>query len=115
MSDWQFRDELVLKIAILAERYAPDLRWYVDTIVTILGIAGENVSDDIWHRVVQVVTNNEDLQKYAASKFYHALESLTAHETAVKAGAYVLGEFGFALIDGDIDIQARICSGSGSP
>jgi AP-2 complex subunit alpha len=103
MCDWQFRDELVLKIAILAERHAPDLRWFVDTIIALIGIAGDHVSDDVWHRVVQVVTNNEDLQRYAASKLYHALEPVTAHETAVKAGAYILGEFGFLLNDGDVD------------
>ena len=108
MCDWQFRDELVLKTAILAERYAPDLRWFVDTVVSLISIAGDNVSDDVWHRVVQVVTNNDDLQKYAASKFYHALESAAAHETAVKAGAYILGEFGYLLNDGDLDGGAPI-------
>jgi AP-2 complex subunit alpha len=50
-----------------------------------LALAGDNVSDDIWHWLVQIVTNNEDLQKYAASKLYHALESITAHETATTA------------------------------
>ncbi len=50
-----------------AERFAPDMRWYVDTILQLLNIAGDFVSDDIWHRVVQIVTNKEDLQKYAVS------------------------------------------------
>ena len=81
-----FRDELVLTIATSPSDYAPDLRWFVDTIVTLIGIAGDNVSDDIWHRLVNR-DEQEDLQKYAASKLYHALESITAHETAVKAGA----------------------------
>jgi AP-2 complex subunit alpha len=45
----------------------------VDTILQLLAIAGDFVSDDIWHRVVQIVTNKEDLQKYAASRMYHAM------------------------------------------
>ena len=49
---------MVLKIAILAEKYATDLRWYVDTIIKLISIAGDFVSDSIWHRVVQIVTNH---------------------------------------------------------
>lgn len=108
IAEYAIKDEMVLKLAILAERFAPDLRWYVDTILQLINIAGDFVSDDIWHRVVQIVTNNQDLQKYAASKMYHALEPTSAHETAVKAGGYVLGEFGYLLNEGDIDGGAPI-------
>ena len=34
-ADYQFKEELVLKVAILAERYAPDLRWYIDVILKV--------------------------------------------------------------------------------
>jgi AP-2 complex subunit alpha len=103
VSDWQIKDEMVLKVAILAERFAPDLRWYVDTIVSLISLAGDHVADDVWHRLVQIVTNTDSLQKYAASKAYHSLEPVTAHETAVKVGGYILGEFGYMLNDGDED------------
>ncbi len=103
VSDWQIKDEMVLKIAILAERFAPDLRWYVDTILQLINIAGDHVADDVWHRLVQIVTNTETLQKYAASRAYHSLEPVTAHETAVKVGGYILGEFGYLLNDADED------------
>lgn len=35
---------------------------YVDVILQLIEKAGDFVSDDIWYRVVQFVTNNEDLQ-----------------------------------------------------
>jgi AP-2 complex subunit alpha len=38
----------------------------VDTIVHLIMLAGDYVADDIWHRVVRVVTNNEDVQEHAA-------------------------------------------------
>jgi hypothetical protein len=56
------REELVLKVAILAEKFAPSVQWYVDIALELLERAGDNVSDDIWHRVVQLVTNNENMQ-----------------------------------------------------
>ena len=38
----------VLKIAILAEKYASDLRWYVDVILQLISHAGDFVYDEIW-------------------------------------------------------------------
>ena len=46
-------------MAILAERFAPNLQWYVDTILQLIGLAGDFVSAQIWMRVVQIVTNEE--------------------------------------------------------
>ena len=104
LADFQFRDELVLKIAILSERYSPSLNWYVDTVVTMISIAGDHVGDDVWHRLVQVVTNGgESAQGYAAAKLYGAVESAAAHETAIKAGAYILAEFGHLINDAGVD------------
>lgn len=52
-ADLAIREELTLKIAILAERFAGQAQWYVDVILTLLDKAGDYVSDDIWHRLVQ--------------------------------------------------------------
>jgi AP-2 complex subunit alpha len=64
-AEFAMREELSLKAAILAEKFAPDLSWYVDVILQLIDKAGDFVSDDIWYRVVQFVTNNEDLQVLA--------------------------------------------------
>lgn len=99
VADASIREEIVLKAAILAERYAKDLRWYVDTVLQLITIAGADVPDDVWHRVVQIVTNNEDLQKYTAQVMFRALEPKHIDETTAKFGAYVIGEFGFLNVD----------------
>ncbi|KAL2536169.1 AP-2 complex subunit alpha-2 [Forsythia ovata] len=97
-ADFAMREELSLKAAILAEKFAPDLSWYVDVILQLIEKAGDFVSDDIWFRVVQFVTNNEDLQPYAALKAREYLDKPAIHETMVKASAYILGEYGHLLV-----------------
>jgi AP-2 complex subunit alpha len=96
---YEMREELVLKIAILAERFANELRWYVDVILKLISLAGDYVTDDIWHRVVQIVTNTDDLQEYAATTCYTFLNDPHVHENGVKVGAYILGEFGDQIKD----------------
>ncbi|CAI9289950.1 unnamed protein product [Lactuca saligna] len=96
-ADFAMREELALKAAILAEKFAPDLSWYVDVILQLIDKAGDFVSDDIWFRVVQFVTNNEDLQPYAALKAREYLDKPAIHETMVKVSAYLLGEYSHLL------------------
>ncbi|XP_022140395.1 AP-2 complex subunit alpha-1-like [Momordica charantia] len=96
-AEFAMREELSLKAAILAEKFAPDLSWYVDVILQLIDKAGDFVSDDIWFRVVQFVTNNEDLQSYAAIKAREYLDKPAIHETMVKVSAYLIGEFGHLL------------------
>jgi len=55
-SAYSMKEELVLKISILAEDFASDLTWYIDVILTLINLSGNFVSDEIWHRLVQVVT-----------------------------------------------------------
>lgn len=100
---------MVLKTAILAERYAPNLQWYVDTILQLINVAGDHISDDIWHRAVRIVTNNEELQGYAARKMYNALQPTGVHESAVKVGGFILGEFGYLLNQASRALFLRFC------
>lgn len=44
----------MLKVAILAEKYATDYTWYVDVILKLIRIAGDYVSEEVWYRVIQV-------------------------------------------------------------
>ena len=97
-ADYAIREEMVLKVAILAEKYATDAQWYIDISLKLLAMAGDHVSEEVWQRVVQIVTNNEELQAYAAQ---HLLEYLkgNCHDSLVKTGSYILGEFGHLIAD----------------
>ncbi|OMO61824.1 hypothetical protein CCACVL1_23226 [Corchorus capsularis] len=96
-ADFAMRKELSLKAAILAEKFSPNLSWYVDVILQLIDKAGDFISDDVWFRVVKFVTNNEDLQPYAATRVKEYLEKPAVHETMVKVSAYILGEYSHLL------------------
>ena len=115
LSDFAIREELVLRVAILAEKFMVSQAWYVDVILSLIDKAGDFVSDGIWcvrdtpptrrllsdpssrHRVIQIVTNNPDLQQYAAEQVLLKLQAGSAHETMVRVAGYLLGEFGHLL------------------
>ena len=106
VADYNLREEMVLKIAILTERFATEVgikmttsmsllineqyEWYVDTILQLISAAGDHVGAEVWYRVVQLVTNNEDLQSYAAAAVFQHLRGATCHETMIKVGGAAL-------------------------
>ncbi len=96
-ADHSIREDLVLKIADLAERYATNYRWYIDVVLKLISEAGDFVAEEIWFRVVQVVKTHPELSQYAASTCYNFLQDSRIHQKGVKVGAYVLGEFGHAI------------------
>ena len=98
-ADFAIREEMVLKIAILTEKYATDIQWYVDISLRLIAMAGDHVSDEVWQRIIQIVTNNEELQVYAAQNLLRYLKAEQCHETIVKIGGYLLGEFGHLIAD----------------
>ena len=72
-----------MKVAILAEKYAVDYTWYVDTILNLIRIAGDYVSEEVWYRVIQIVINRDDVQGYAAKTVFEVSSSYYTH---VKCG-----------------------------
>ncbi|KAG8899530.1 hypothetical protein FRB99_006583 [Tulasnella sp. 403] len=97
VADYGLREEMVLKIAISTEKFATSYKWYVDTILQLISTAGDHVGDEVWYRVIQIVTNTEDLQEYAAKVVFEHLKSPTCHESLIKIGGYVLGEYGHII------------------
>jgi len=93
-------EDLVLKTAVLTERFASDRVWYVDAMLELIEKGGEFVGDDIWFRVVQVITNEPSLQAYCAQKICKGLQmgGLLA-EPMLKAATYIVGEFGHTVTE----------------
>ncbi|ORY56932.1 adaptin N terminal region-domain-containing protein [Pseudomassariella vexata] len=98
-ADFAIREEMALKIAILTEKYATDIQWYINVSLKLVAVAGDHLSDEVWQRVIQIVTNNEELQVYAAQNTLQHVKQDHCHETLVKIGVYVLGEFGHLIAE----------------
>ena len=69
-ADAGIREQMVLKIAVLSEKFTKNVRWYVDTILKLISISGDQVSNDVWHRVIVIVTNNPQEQEYVAETMF---------------------------------------------
>ena len=87
-ADYSIREEMVLKVAILAEKYATDYKWYVDVILNLIRLAGDYVSEEVWYRVIQIVINRDDVQGYAAKTVFEVILSLQSDPSHVLCKYY---------------------------
>ncbi|KAJ1812668.1 hypothetical protein LPJ75_003538, partial [Coemansia sp. RSA 2598] len=97
IADVSLREEMALKVAILTEKFATEYSWYVDVMMRLVSLAGDHMGDEVWHRIVQVILGNEELQVYACKISLQTLKAPVCHESAFKVSAYVLGEFGHLI------------------
>lgn len=96
-ANFEIHDELVLKIAILAEKFATDYGWFLQVILDLINIAGEHVGDEVWFRIVYIVTNNEDIRAFAAGRVLRSLWNPICNEKTLKLSGYILGEYGHLI------------------
>ncbi|KAJ2695916.1 hypothetical protein H4218_004950 [Coemansia sp. IMI 209128] len=122
VADFTLREEMALKVAILTEKYATEYSWYVDVMMRLVSLAGDHMGDEVWHRIVQVILGNEELQLYACKIALQTLKAPVCHESALKVSAYVLGEFGHLIanapdcapVDQLKALQSKMAAGSQS-
>lgn len=111
LADATIKEDIVVKIAILAEKYSVStsssgeavhtslLEWYVNTMIQVILVAGDFVAEAVWYRIVQIVLNNSEVHEYAAEKVLASVESKWAHETVVAIAGYLLGEIGINICE----------------
>ncbi|KAJ2888528.1 hypothetical protein IWW38_004920, partial [Coemansia aciculifera] len=122
VADFTLREEMALKVAILTEKFATEYSWYVDVMMRLVSLAGDHMGDEVWHRIVQVILGNEELQLYASKIALQTLKAPVCHESALKVSAYVLGEFGHLIanapdcapVDQLKALQSKMAAGSHS-
>jgi AP-1 complex subunit gamma-1 len=100
MADNEFKSLMCSEIGIAADRFAPNKRWHVDTMLRVLKLAGNYVKEPIMSSFVRLVASNPDQQTYCVQRLYASLKEDISQEGLILAGAWVIGEYGDALVKG---------------
>lgn len=100
--DPEFKPDLTAKICALVQQYAPDKRWYVDSMVRVLSEAGQYVKEEACRGLIVVILNTAQLHGYASRALYAALceQGNEASPALASVGVWVAGEYGDLIISG---------------
>ncbi|KAI1759717.1 Adaptor protein complex AP-1 gamma subunit [Hypoxylon sp. FL1150] len=98
VADNEFKPNMTSQIGIAADRYSPNKRWHIDTMLRVLTLAGNYVKEPIMASFVRLVATTSELQTYAVRKLYTNLKKDITQESLTQAGAWCIGEYGDSLL-----------------
>eukprot|EP01087_Luapelamoeba_hula_P021168 TRINITY_DN7349_c0_g1_i1.p1 TRINITY_DN7349_c0_g1~~TRINITY_DN7349_c0_g1_i1.p1 ORF type:complete len:1259 (-),score=225.82 TRINITY_DN7349_c0_g1_i1:38-3778(-) len=107
--DSHLRQELVSRITLLAERYAPNNGWFIDTMISVFELGGNLVRPHVAHNLMHLIAEgtedevaDRELCSYAVSAFYGVLLREVEENGAkrlpdalIHLGVWVLSEYAF--------------------
>ncbi|PRP77490.1 AP-1 complex subunit gamma-1 [Planoprotostelium fungivorum] len=94
----EFRADLAVNLCRVTERYSPNKRWQVDTILRVLQIAGNCVPDEVCYNLINLVASSPELHTYGVQKMYMSLTNDHTQQTLVQVASWSIGEFGDLLL-----------------
>ncbi|KAL9122715.1 MAG: hypothetical protein Q9187_000734 [Circinaria calcarea] len=100
IADNEFKPYMTNQIGVAADRFAPNKRWHVDTMLRVLKLAGNYVKEQLLSSFVRLIATSPDQQTYCVQKLYASLKEDITQEGLTLAGAWIIGEFGDLLIRG---------------
>ena len=111
--DPYLRKDLVPRIVGLAERFAPDNQWFLETAITLFEHAGDLVPAETFHSVLSLISNPEsgddaednELRIFAFESFMELLEKPKVPDCLLQAMCWVVGEYAYLATDYD---QAKV-------
>ena len=100
VADNEFKPIMTSQIGVAADRFSPNKRWHIDTMLRVLSLAGNYVKEQILSSFIRLIATTPELQTYAVQKLYIGLKKDITQESLTLAGAWCIGEFGEALLRG---------------
>ncbi|KAJ6240719.1 ap-1 complex subunit gamma [Anaeramoeba flamelloides] len=94
-----FRYDITAKICTAIEKFSPNDKWQIDTLITVLTIGGEYIRDDVSSMMTSVIGRNPDLQYYTSKKLFNILlDDRYRNQTFLQVSSWVIGEYGDILM-----------------
>lgn len=100
VADNEFKPIMTSQIGVAADRFAPNKRWHIDTMLRVLKLAGNYIKEQILSSFVRLIATTPDLQTYTVQKLYAGLKDDITQEGLTLAATWVIGEYGDALLHG---------------
>lgn len=96
------KEDVCSRLTPLIEKFAPSKSWHIDTLITMLSIAGSEAPQTAWQTLIVLIGQpaSQDYRPVAISKLYDALLEDSRQSGLVKAALWSLGEFAPLIVDG---------------
>ncbi|XP_045474641.1 AP-1 complex subunit gamma-1 isoform X2 [Harmonia axyridis] len=103
-ADPEFKAPCSSNIVLAAERFAPNKRWHLDTLLKVLCGAGNYIRDDVIASTIQLISESTNQQSYMSLQLYKALShDLMDKQPLTQVALWAIGEYGDLLLQAEAD------------
>jgi len=99
VADNEFKLGLTTRICMAADRFAPNARWHLDTMLHVLRVSGHYVREDVLASFLRLVCHTPELHAYAVENLYLSLHADMSQLYQTLAAVWVIGEYGDLLFE----------------
>lgn len=113
-----FKQTLSEKIVLVAEKFTSDPLWSLNTLLSLVEIAGGVIRPSVASDAVLIIGHNEQVQAYAVHRLFAALkQTLLPTDALSKLAIFCIGEYGNFLVttEGAASANAKLAESKGSP
>ncbi|KAK3862477.1 hypothetical protein Pcinc_031662 [Petrolisthes cinctipes] len=101
----EFKATCSSKCVLAAERYAPNVRWHIDTLLKVIEAAGNHVPDDVVSSAIQLISESRSEHAYAVGELWrHLSVAQLEYQPVIQVATWCIGEFGDLLLNGQADV-----------
>ncbi|XP_052816690.1 AP-1 complex subunit gamma-1-like isoform X2 [Mya arenaria] len=96
--DPEFKSDTCSNIVTATEKYSPNKRWHVDTVMRVMRIAGNYVHNDIVSIVIRLIATANQLHSYSVRRLYFELKQDNSQQPLNQVASWCVGEYGEQLL-----------------
>ncbi|XP_071534439.1 AP-1 complex subunit gamma-1 isoform X2 [Panulirus ornatus] len=101
----EFKASCSSKCVLAAEKYSPNVRWHIDTLLKVVEAAGNHVPDDVVSSTIQLISETRSEQAYAVGELWrHLSVAQLEFQPVIQVATWCIGEFGDLLLSGQADV-----------
>lgn len=104
-ADSEFKAQCSSGMILAAERYSPNIRWHLDTQLSVLIASGNYVRDDVVSSTIQLISSSPTIeQTYISAKLWESLQTLNHCEDKqplLQVAVWAIGEYGDLFMYGE--------------
>ena len=101
----EHKTSIVSRLMEVVEKFSPNKKWRVDTIISLLSLAGNQCDESTSRSAIIFIAQSEGLQGYSVHRLFSILQQDTSQTDLVHVGIWCVGEYG--------DLLVRPCSEGG--
>ncbi|KAL3860027.1 hypothetical protein ACJMK2_010200 [Sinanodonta woodiana] len=101
--DPEFKSDCCSNIVFAAEKYSPNKRWHIDTVMKVLTTAGNYVKSDLVSILIQMIAETTQLHAYTVQQLFLAMQRDISQQPLVQVASWCIGEYGEQLFNTTVE------------